>query len=452
MTAATVDPQAPVESVDDLVSYLRAGEKPPECWRVGTEHEKLGLHSQDQSPIGYSGERGIGKLLERMAELGGWESVFEDGKVIGLLKNRASITLEPGGQLELSGAPLRTIHETCREFHAHLDLVRRVSEPLEIVWLGLGIHPIHAVEQLPQMPKQRYRIMRRYLPTRGSRSLIMMFATATVQANLDYESEQDMIEKVRTALGISSIVSAIFANSSLSEGKANGFVSRRMHAWTDTDPDRCGTLPIAFESDFGYQRYVDWALDVPMFFVVRGDRYEAAHDRTFRQFLESGRGKDRPTFADFDRHLTTLFPDVRIKQFIEVRGADAVPPDLTCSLPALWKGVLYDAVARKAAWDLVSGVTQEEREAAGEAVARHGLAATYAGQPILGMARKLAEIARGGLQRIAHAGPNTSDESAFLEPVFAQLDLAKSPGTIVLECWEGEWERSFDRLIEYAQY
>jgi glutamate--cysteine ligase len=452
VTAEAVDLEAPVESVDDLVTYLRAGEKPPERWRVGTEHEKIGLHAENHSPVEYSGARGIAKVLEGMAELGGWEPVFERENIVALQKDGASITLEPGGQLELSGAPLRTIHETCREFHTHLDLVRRVSEPLEIVWLGLGIHPIHAVEQLPQMPKQRYRIMRRYLPTRGSRCLIMMFATATVQANLDYESEPDMIEKVRTALGISPIVSAIFANSSLSEGKANGFMSRRMHAWTDTDPDRCGMLPIAFESDFGYRRYVEWALDVPMFFVVRGGRYEAAHDQTFRQFLESGRGNDRATLADFDRHLATLFPDVRIKQFIEVRCADAVPPGLTCSLPALWKGVLYDAAARKAASDLVSGINQDEREAANEAVARHGLAATYAGRPILGLARELAEIARAGLQRIAHAGPDAPDESAFLEPVFAQLDLAKSPAAIVLECWEGEWERSFDRLIEYAQY
>jgi glutamate--cysteine ligase len=448
----SVDLQAPVESVDDLVSYLRAGEKPPERWRVGTEHEKIGLHAGDHSPVGYEGPRGIGVLLERMAKLGGWEPVLDDGNTVGLLKDGASVTLEPGGQLELSGAPLRTVHETCQEFHTHLDLVRRASESLEIVWLGLGIHPIHSVEQLPRMPKQRYRIMRRYLPTRGSRSLVMMFATATVQANLDYESEADMIEKVRTALGISPLVSAIFANSSLSEGKANGFVSRRMYAWTDTDPDRCGMLPIAFESNFGYRRYVEWAIDVPMFFVVRADQYEAAHDQTFRQFMENGRGDERATLADFDRHLTTLFPDVRVKQFIEVRGADAVPPGLTCSLPALWKGVLYDAVARRAAADLVSGTSQEEREAASEAVARHGLSAAYAGRPVLALARELVEIARTGLQRIAHAGPNAPDESIFLDPVFAQLDLAKSPGTVVLERWEGEWERSFDRLIEYAQY
>ena len=338
----TTIPEQPVESVDDLVAFLRAGEKPPERWRVGTEHEKIGLHGADWSPVEYGGDCGIGALLERIADRAGWEPILEDGNIIALQRDGASITLEPGGQLELSGAPLRTIFETFAEFHAHLELVRGISESLDIVWLGLGIHPIHSVDELPRMPKERYRIMRRYLPTRGSRGPIMMFSTATVQANFDYASEGDMVDKVRTALAVSPIVSAIFANSSLSDGKANGFVSRRMHAWTDTDPDRCGMLPIAFEPDFGYRRYVEWAIDVPMFFVVREGRFEPAYDMTFRQFLKNGRRGERATLADFDRHLTTLFPEVRVKQFIEVRCADAVPPGPTCSLPALWKGILYD--------------------------------------------------------------------------------------------------------------
>jgi glutamate--cysteine ligase len=435
----------PVESVEDLVAFLRAGEKPRERWRVGTEHEKLGLHGATLSPVAYEGERGIRALLERIAELGGWEPGFEQGNLVSLQRDGASITLEPGGQLELSGAPLRTIHETCAEFRAHLELVRAASAPLDIVWLGLGMHPIHSVEELPRMPKQRYRIMRSYLPTRGSRGLIMMFATATVQANFDYESERDMVEKVRTALIVSPIVSAIYANSSLSEGKANGFVSRRLYAWTDTDPDRCGMLPIAFEPDFGYRRYVEWAIDIPMFFISRDGGFEPAHDMTFRQFLERGRGRERATLADFALHLTTLFPDVRVKQFIEVRGADAVPSGLTCSLPALWKGILYDARAREAAATLVEA-TQAEREAAGDSAARQGLAGRYAGRPLLGLARELAEIARDGLQRLG------ADEASFLDPIFAQLDTGKSPGQVVLECWEGEWERSFERLIEYSRY
>jgi len=451
MSGTTNTPPQPVDSVDDLVAFLRAGEKPPDRWRVGTEHEKIGLHGADRSPVEYAGDCGIGALLERIADRAGWEPILEDGNITALQREGASITLEPGGQLELSGAPLRTIFETCEEFHAHLELVRSVSEELDIAWLGLGMHPIHSVDELPRMPKERYRIMRRYLPTRGSRGLIMMFATATVQANFDYASETDMVDKVRTALVVSPIVSAIFANSSLSDGKANGFISRRMHAWRDTDPDRCGMLPIAFEPDFGYRRYVEWALDVPMFFIVRENRYEPAYDMTFRQFLENGRGDERATLADFDRHLTTLFPEVRVKQFIEVRGADAVPPGLTCSLPALWKGILYDSAARAAAVSLVDA-SQAEREAATEAVSRLGLAASYAGRPILGLARELTEIARSGLERIGHAGPSAPDESAFLDPVLAQLALGKSPGQVVLECWEGEWERSVERLIDYARY
>jgi len=451
VSGTTTAAQQLVESVDDLVAFLRAGEKSPEHWRVGTEHEKIGLHRASRSPVEYAGDCGIGALLQRIADRADWEPIFEDGNIVALQRDAASITLEPGGQLELSGAPLRTIHETCAEFHAHLELVRGASEPLDIVWLGLGIHPIHSVDELPRMPKERYRIMRRYMPTRGSRGRIMMFATATVQANLDYASEKDMVDKVRTALVISPIVSAIFANSSLSEGKANGFVSRRMHAWTDTDPDRCGMLPIAFEPDFGYRRYVEWALDVPMYFVVRDGHFEPAHEMTFRQFLENGRKGERATLADFDRHLTTLFPEVRVKQFIEVRCADAVPPGLTCSLPALWKGILYDEAARAAAANLVDA-SQAEREAAAEAVSRQGLAASYAGKPVLGLARELAELARSGLERIGHAGPSAPDESVFLDPIFEQLALGKSPGQVVLECWEGEWERSFERLIEYARY
>jgi glutamate--cysteine ligase len=263
----------PVESVEQLVGYLRDGEKPPERWRIGTEHEKIGLREDDKAPIPYEGERGIGVLLEAVAEADAWRRITEADRVIALEKDGASITLEPGGQLELSGAPLRTIHETCDEFHRHLTLMKRVSDPLGLVWLGLGMHPIHTVQELPVMPKARYRIMRRYLPDRGSLSSEMMFATATVQANFDYADEADMVAKMRMAMGVSAIVSAIFATSSLSEGKANGFMSRRLHAWEHTDPDRTGLLPFVFTGEFGYRRYVEWALGVPMFFIVRGDRY-----------------------------------------------------------------------------------------------------------------------------------------------------------------------------------
>ena len=442
----------PIGSEDDLLAYMRSGEKPPERWLVGTEHEKIGLYAAERTPIPYDGERGIGAVLDRIARQDGWERIFEGENVIALAKDGASITLEPGGQLELSGAPLRTIHETCDEFHTHLALMKDVSDPLGIVWLGLGIHPLHTVDQLPSKPKDRYRNMREYLPTRGSMPLVMMFATATVQANFDFESEADMVEKMRVATSASPVVSAIFANSSVSEGAANGFVSRRLEAWHHTDPDRTGLLAMVFEPDFGFRRYIDWALGVPMFFIVRDGVYRPAGGRTFREFLTGGHGELRPTLADFDRHLTTLFPDVRLKRFIEVRGADAVPPGLTCSLPALWKGIFYEAGARRAAWELVSGASPDALDAARSDVARRGLSADFDGRPVLEVARDLLEIAREGLQRIAHAGSKDPDESRYLDPIAEQLALGASPGEVILRHWEADWKRSADRLIEYARY
>jgi glutamate--cysteine ligase len=452
LTSAAAEGDRPVENIDELVEVFRAAEKPPERWRVGTEHEKIGLYADSHRPVPYTGERGIGALLEEIATVDGWDRVLEAGNVIALLKDGASITLEPGGQLELSGAPLKSIHETCDEFHTHIDLMRRVSEPFGIVWLGLGIHPIDVAPNIPVMPKERYEIMRRYLPTRGGGGLVMMFETATVQANFDYASEADMIEKLRLSLSVSPIVSSVYANSSLSQGRPNGFISRRMDAWEDTDPDRTGLLPFAFEPDFGYRRYVEWALDIPMFFVVRGDTYHPADGLTFRAFLDEGFAETRATVADWNRHLTTLFPEVRLKNIIEVRGSDAVPPELTCSLPALWKGLLYDAEARAAAADLVAGCTHAERAAARVDVARRGLAAEFGGRPVRELATDLAEISRAGLRRIAHAGVTQPDETGFLDPVFEQLEHGSSPGQLILERWEGEWKKSLDRLIEYARY
>jgi glutamate--cysteine ligase len=444
--------EAPVESVDQLVEFLRRSEKPPERWRVGTEHEKIGLLTPELRPVPYAGPRGIAAILTAVAEADGWQPVLEGEDLVALRKDRASVTLEPGGQLELSGAPLSTIHETCSEFQSHLAIMKRVCEPLGVVWLGLGMHPLHGVAEIPSMPKSRYRIMRSYLPARGSLALEMMFATATVQANYDFSDEADMVAKLRTALAVSPIVSAIFANSSLSEGKANGFVSRRLHIWQHTDPDRTGLLPFVFEPGFGYRRYIEWALDVPMFFVVRRGAYHPADGMPFRRFLREGWRGERASFADFDRHLTTLFPEVRLKHVIEVRGADAVPPGLTCSLPALWKGILYDAAAREAAFELAASASHEEREAARVDVSRRGLAARYAGRPVLELAQALAEISREGLRRIAHPGRRDPDESSYLDPIFEQLGTGASPGQVVLERWEGEWGRSAARLIEYARY
>ena len=442
----------PVGSVADLVAFARAGEKPRSAWRVGTEHEKIGLRRADRRPVPYEGEAGIAGVLAAVAAEGGWREVREAGALIALDSESGSITLEPGGQLELSGAPLRTIFETCRELHRHLDVIRRVSEPRGIVWVALGGNPFHDVAEMPRVPKARYAVMRRYLPTKGELALHMMHLSATVQANLDYASEADMASKLRAAMGVTPIVSALFANSALYLGKPSGFVSRRVHIWRHVDPDRCGLLPFVFEPGLGYEQYVQWALDVPMFFVLHDGTYREANGLTFRRYLAEGHEGKRATLQDWNLHLTTLFPEVRLKQFLEVRGADAVPANLTCALPALWKGILYDDDARLAAWQLVAGWSFGEREAALEAVARRGLAAEVAGRPLLPLARELLEIARAGLARIGDGDGSEPDERGFLDPLREVAERGRSPGEEVLARWEGSWRGSPERLIEYARY
>jgi glutamate--cysteine ligase len=447
-----VDLDIPVGSTRELVDYLRAGEKKRSLWRLGTEHEKIGLNVDTYEPVPYDGPRGIRAVLESIAELDGWAPTHEHGLPIALGKGRASITIEPGGQIELSGAPLHTVHDTCDEFHTHLDLVKRVSAPLGLLWVGLGMQPLHGLAEVPRMPKDRYRIMRDYLPTRGKLALHMMHLTATVQTNVDFSDEADMVAKMRTAMAVTPIVSAIFANSSLAEGHPTGFVSRRMEIWRHTDPDRCGLLHFVFEPDFGYERYVEWALDVPLFFIVRDENYLPTPGLTFRQLLRDGWQGHSALLRDFHVHLTTLFPEVRLKQVMELRGADAVPAGLTCSLPAIWKGLLYEADALEAARALVSAWGVEEREQALAAVARRGLEARVGRRRILELARELASIAAEGLRRIRAPGASDPAETRYLDPVWEQLELGMSPGRLVLERWEGEWGRSLERLIEYARY
>ena len=439
----------PVESVSDLIAFLRSGEKPRERFRVGTEHEKIGFGA-DGRPVPHAGPRGIAAVLDAIAVADGWERGFDGGNLIALKKDNASITLEPGGQLELSGAPLRTIFETEREIRAHLELVKRVSAPLGITWTSLAHHPVHDLAEIPRMPKARYGVMRAYLPTRGELALHMMHMTATVQANLDFASEADMVRKMRAAMAVTPIVSAMFANSSLYLGKPSGFITRREHIWRHTDPDRCGLLSFVFDEGFGYERYTEWALDIPMFFVVRDDKYLPAQGLTFRQFMERGFGGHRPTAADWDLHLTTLFPEVRLKRIVEMRGADCVP--FLSALPALWKGLLYDDGALDAAHALAKDWSFAEREAALEDVARRGLAARVAGGPVLPLARELAAIASEGLRRIAHGEGEQPDERVFLEPLLAQLETGCSLGEDLVQRWEGDLTRSLPKLIEASRF
>lgn len=442
----------PVGSVADLVAFARSGEKPRADWRVGTEHEKIGIRRTDLRPVPFEGEDGITGVLAAVAAEGGWTEVREGGALVALDSPTGSITLEPGGQFELSGLPLRTIFETCDELGQHLSLIRRVSEPRGIVWLSLGANPLHSVDEMSRVPKSRYAEMRRYLPTRGELAMHMMHLSATVQANLDYSSEADMATKLRTAMGISPIVSALFANSPLYLGKPSGYISRRVHIWRQVDPDRCGMLPFVFEPGLDYEKYVQWALDVPMVFVMHESDYRPSGGLSFRRYLAEGHEGKRATLQDWNLHLTTLFPEVRLKQFLEVRGADAVPPALTCALPALWKGILYDDDACQAAWRLVDDWSFAEREAALEAVARRGLSAEVAGRPVLALARELVEIASSGLARIGHGRGAEPDERGFLDPLRAVAESGRSPGDDVLANWDGFWQNSPERLIEHSRY
>lgn len=442
----------PIEGQGDLLEYFRESETPREDWRVGTEHEKVGVYADTGDRVPFEGPYGIGVLLEKIAVAAGWDPVEERGKTVALLKDGASVTLEPGGQIELSGAPLRTSRETCREFNAHVDLVKELSDEFGIAWLGLGIDPFHEVSDIPTMPKSRYDIMRSYLPTRGGLALDMMHATATVQANFDYQDEADMISKMRTALVATPIISALFANSSISGGKENGFVSKRLIIWRDTDPDRCGLLPFAFDPDFGYERYMNWALDIPLFFVVREGAYHAGDGVTFREFMAKGWHDLRPTVGDWDTHLTTLFPDVRLKRIIEVRGADTVPRDLICALPAVWKGILYDEGAREATWELLGETSFTELDASQLDVAKRGLRAELGNRKVLDLARELVTHSAEGLRAIAEAGETDQDERVFLEPLFEQIEKGKSPGEEIADRWRGEWGRSRQRLIKATRY
>ncbi len=450
--AASAELERPIESRDDLVGYLRSGEKDASHWRVGVEHEKIALRLGSREPIPYEGPRGIEALLRHIAaEDPRWEPLFEDGRVVALDGPDGGISLEPGAQVELNGKPYRAMRDNCAEFHRHLDFLRKVAEPFDVAWMGIGIHPTHDVGDLARVPRDRYRIMREYLPGRGDLALHMMHATASVQVSFDFADEADMVTKMRTGVAATPIAAALFANSAIAAGGPTGYVSKRMAIWQDTDPDRCGLLPLVWDEDFGYERYVEWALDVPMFFIVRDGRYQAMHGKPFREFWHDGHGGERATLADWERHLTTLFPEVRIKRILEVRSADAVPPELLCAIPALWKGLLYDSDASATARSLSESWSIAERDQSFLEVARRGLAAETPSGPVLDLARQLVDAARAGLGRFC-AAQGLADETGYLEPLDEVLEAGRSPGEETLRSWNGEWGASLARFIEAARY
>ncbi len=458
MTLTREDPALarPIESSEDLLDYFRSAEKPPARWRLGTEHEKVGLYRETFEPVPYEGERGIGALLATLEREHGFTPVYDEGRLIALAQGEAAITLEPGGQLELSGAPLYTLHETCREFQAHLQLMKHVSERLGIVWLGLGLQPLALTEQFPRMPRSRYSIMREFLSARGELASEMMHSSGGVQVSLDYSSEADLARKLRIALTLSPVITALYANSSISSGRPNDFMSRRAWLWRHTDPARCGFLPFVFAEGWSegtaYQRYAEWALDVPMIFIVRDDRHIPMQGRSFRDYLAGGRAEHTPSLADWNLHLTTLFPEVRLKKVIEVRGADAVPPALVCGLPAFWKGLLYDSSALRDAEERFGHWTFEQIDGLHAEVARQGLAARSPDGPVLEDARAALEFARAGLKSLDARNRAGENEVLFLDPIYEILERGSCPGRFLLEHWNGAWSQRIDRLVEYAQY
>jgi glutamate--cysteine ligase len=443
----------PIESKAQLVAYLEAGNKPRESWRIGTEHEKFAFRLADRARLPHEGNGAIGELLGGLTRFG-WTLVREGDAVIGATREGGNVSLEPGGQVELSGAPLATIHQTCEEVHAHLAQVKELGNALGVGMLGLGFDPKWRRDEVPWMPKGRYKIMRAYMPKKGKLGLDMMLRTCTIQVNLDFASEADMAKKFRVGLALQPVATALFANSPFTEGKPNGYLSYRAHVWSDTDPDRCGNLPFVFEEGFGFERYVDWVLDVPMYFVYRDGRYIDAAGQSFRDFI-AGRLPALPgaqaTMGDWADHLTTAFPEVRLKRYLEMRGADGGPWKRICALPAFWVGLLYDSSALDAAWDLVKDWSQEERAYLLAEVPKRALKTPFRNGTLLEVAHEVLKIAEAGLKARAKDDGVGQDETAFLDTLQEIAASGTTPAEEMLAKFAGPWGGRIDPLYdEYA--
>ena len=444
---------APIENRRQLIEYFAAGNKPRAAWRMGTEHEKFGYVTKTLKPLPYDGATGIRAMLEGLTRFG-WEPVVEGNNPIALLRGKANITLEPGGQFELSGAPLETLHETSAENAQHIDEVKQVAGEIGASFIGLGFAPEWTREDMHWMPKGRYKIMREYMPKKGKLGLDMMLRTCTVQTNLDFESEADMVKKFRVSLALQPIATALFANSPFKEGKDAGFKSYRSHIWTDTDPDRCGMLPFVFEDGSGFERYADYMLDLPMSFVYRDGKYIDASGQSFRDFLKGklpARPGELPSINDWADHVTTAFPEVRLKRYLEMRGADSGPLGALDALPALWVGLLYDQTALDAAWELVKDWTVVDHDFLRAETPRTGLSTMFRGRVLSELAREVVEIAHAGLRARKRLDGEGNDETTYLAPLDRAVASGQAPADELLAKWKGEWKGSFAALFrDYA--
>ena len=426
MSGAIGPDSRPVASVDDLVDYFTSGAKAPEAWRLGIEQEKLAVFP-DGRVVGFDGPAGIEALLTRFEALGA-AGVREDGRLVALKDGEDSITIEPGGQVEQSAPPYPTAIACRAAIQGHLTKLVPLARELGMRFLGVGLRPWGGMDDIPWLPKRRYAVMRDYLPTRGRLGHQMMKRTATVQVNLDYDSEQTAVEKMRAALAVTSVVTALMAASPIVDGRPSGYKTYRAAIWLDTDEDRCGLLPFVFDEGFGFRQYADWALGVPMFFVVRDGVYHPAGGMTFGRFMTDGWNGQQATIGDWEIHLSTLFPEVRLKRDIEVRGADAGPMAFALALPALWRGLLDDPETRRATIDMVRGTDVAEREALRRLVPRAGLDARLSGRTLRELAVELCALAATGLSRL----PGGAQDQTLLAPLQERAGIGRAPADDML--------------------
>ena len=457
MARDTVDDR-PLESFEQMLEWFTKGCKPKADWRIGTEHEKFAFYTEDHSPVPYEGERGIEALLNGMQAELGWEPITDEGRIIGLAggEGEGAISIEPGGQFELSGAPLETIHETCRESNQHLRAIKAVGRELGMGFLGLGSSPVWTFAETPRMPKSRYKIMSAYMPKVGTRGLDMMYRTATIQANLDFSDEDDMRRKLQVSLRLQPLTTALFANSPFTDGKPNGELSWRGGVWRDVDNQRGGYQPQMLDPAFGFEEYVKWCLDIPMYFIIRDGRYVDMTHMTFREFFEGKAASDMPgvvpTMGDWSNHVSTLFPDVRLKRFLEMRGADGGPWRRICALPALWAGLLYDEQALGEAEDYVRDWSAEEVGALRDSVPEKGLGAEICGTSMLEAGKHILKVAKGGLERRNYLNSEGFDERLFLVPLEEVVAAGRTSADNLLWMYRGPWEGDIDRVFEEMAY